>query len=58
MTSMSVDATVSSDGSNAEVMASVDSSPARPTFIIADVTRDEAWISMGVDDAPALDDWR
>jgi len=55
---MSVDATVPSDGSNAEVMASVESSPAHATFIIADITTDEAWLSMGVDDAPALDDWR
>ncbi|MFB6129372.1 MAG: hypothetical protein ABEJ28_00945 [Salinigranum sp.] len=55
---MSADATVPSDGSYAEVMASVEASSNRPTLIIADVTRDDAWLSMGQTDAPALDDWR
>lgn len=44
--------------SNAEVMASVDSTPARPEFVIADITRDDAWLSVNADDAPTLPEWR
>jgi hypothetical protein len=55
---MAPDATAA-PGWNAEVMAAVDNAAAdRPEFVVADVNRDEAWLSMRADDAPALDDWR
>lgn len=40
-----------------EVMASVDDS-SRPEFVIADISRDEAWLSMRETDAPVLRNWR
>ncbi|MDQ2056139.1 MULTISPECIES: hypothetical protein [Halobellus] len=46
-----------SDASRAEVMASVDSTPAQSEFIIADISRDDAWLSMRVSEAPSLDEW-
>lgn len=55
---MTVDTLVPADGSSAEVMASVESSPRSATFIIADISCDDAWVSMGADDAPTLDEWR
>lgn len=39
-----------------EVMASVDGSSS-PEFVIADVSRDDAWISICETDAPILRDW-
>ncbi len=45
------------DASHAEVMASVDSTPTQPEFVIADVSRDDAWLSMSVAEAPSLRDW-
>ena len=55
---MTQDATAVVDASHAEVMASVDSAPARPEFVIADVSRDGAWVSMPVSEAPSLREWR
>jgi hypothetical protein len=49
---------VPADGSHAEIMASIESSTRQRTFIIADITRDDAWLSMGAAEAPTLDDWR
>lgn len=50
--------TTAIDASDAEVMASVDSTAASAEFIIADITCDNAWMSVGADDAPALQEWR
>jgi len=55
---MSSSENVRASGSENGVQSSYDYRNGEPAFIIADVTRDEAWLSMGVDDAPALDDWR
>lgn len=55
---MTVDTTVGSNGSSPEVMASVEVSPRDATLIIADISCDDAWLSMGEDDAPSLSDWR
>jgi hypothetical protein len=55
---MAPDATASSDGTAAEVMASVDSSSDGASFVIADVTRDDAWLAMPVAEAPALPEWQ
>jgi hypothetical protein len=54
---MTPNATANVGASSAEVMASVDSSPSGSEFIIADISRDEAWVSMRVEDAPSLRDW-
>ncbi len=51
-------ATTTTDTSNAEVLASVDSTPSRPEFIIADISCDDAWLSVRADEAPDLTDWR
>lgn len=36
------------------VMASIDGGATDERLIIADVSRDDAWIAMSMDDAPAL----
>lgn len=41
--------------SDGEVMAAVDGDEA---FVIADVTRDEAYLSVPLEDAASLPDWR
>lgn len=45
------------DASQPEVLASVDSAPGRSEFIIADVTSDDAWLSVREMDAPILSEW-
>lgn len=40
-----------------EVMASVEESTSRSEFVIADISRDDAWISVAETDAPTLTDW-
>jgi hypothetical protein len=54
---MTPNATAVSDASRAEVMASVDSTSAQSEFIIADVSRDDAWLSMRASETPSLRDW-
>ncbi|MFB6146171.1 MAG: hypothetical protein ABEJ08_00605 [Halobacteriaceae archaeon] len=41
-----------------EVMASVDEEADGDRLVIADVSRDDAWLSMEHGVAPALDEWR
>jgi hypothetical protein len=45
-------------GQGSDVMASVDDGTGTPEFVIADVSRDDAWVSIQLRDAPSLDDWR
>jgi hypothetical protein len=45
-------------GRDAEVMAAVDAAAGRPEFVVADVSRDDAWLSMDADEAFVLADWR
>ncbi|WP_197427878.1 hypothetical protein [Halogeometricum sp. CBA1124] len=54
---MTPNVAAASDASRAEVMASVDSTPARSEFIIADISCDNAWLSMAAAEAPSLRDW-
>jgi hypothetical protein len=54
---MTPNATAVSDASRAEVMASVDSTPSQSEFVIADISRDDAWLSMRLSEAPSLRDW-
>lgn len=41
-----------------EVVATVDGDGDRESFVLADLTRDEAWISMAAAEAPVLPAWR
>ena len=54
---MTQNATAVADASQAEVMASVDPSPAQAEFVIADISRDDAWLSMPASEAPSLREW-
>lgn len=47
----------SPDASPAEVMASVDTSARRPKLIIADVSREDAWISVPEAESASLEEW-
>ncbi|ERH03337.1 MAG: hypothetical protein A07HR60_01071 [uncultured archaeon A07HR60] len=40
-----------------EVMASIDATDSHPEFVIADVSRDEAWLSVAETEAPVLREW-
>lgn len=41
-----------------EVMAAIDEEPAGQRFLVADVSRDDAWVAIALSDAAALDSWR
>jgi len=43
--------------SSPDVMASIDSSTSRPEFVIADVSRENAWLSVDETDATVLKEW-
>ncbi|MFB6101780.1 MAG: hypothetical protein ABEJ73_04375 [Haloplanus sp.] len=45
-------------GEESDVMASVDEGAGTPEFVIADISRDDAWVSIQLGDATGLDDWR
>lgn len=40
-----------------EVMAALDDVDQTTQLLIADVTRDEAWLSMPASEAPIIEDW-
>lgn len=40
-----------------EVMASVDETAPLPSFVIADISTEEAWLSVRQADAAVLDEW-
>jgi len=40
-----------------DVMASIDSSSSRPELVIADVSREDAWVSVDETDATVLEEW-
>ncbi len=46
-----------SEASVGEVMGAVDASSSQPSYVIADVNRDEAWLSVSQTDAPVLTEW-
>ncbi|MFB6135978.1 MAG: hypothetical protein ABEJ04_04395 [Halobacteriaceae archaeon] len=41
-----------------DVVTAVDEGPDGERLVIADVSRDEAWVSMTAEGAAPLDDWR
>ncbi|MES3160732.1 MAG: hypothetical protein PPP55_04070 [Halorubrum sp.] len=44
-------------GASPDVMASIDSSESRPELVIADVSRENAWLSVDETDATVLEEW-
>jgi hypothetical protein len=55
---MTTDTAAPREGAGPDVMASVDAAPDSPRYVIADVSRDDAWLSMPNERAPGLDEWR
>ena len=41
-----------------DVVAAIDEIDGRPQLVIADLTRDEAWVSMHETAAASLEEWR
>jgi len=41
-----------------EVVGAVDSADGTESYVIADITDDEAWVSISAADAPTLRAWR
>ncbi|EMA55063.1 MULTISPECIES: DUF7556 family protein [Halococcus] len=41
-----------------DIMASVDDDGSVERFVIADISRDDAWVAMALDGAASLPDWR
>ena len=48
---------MSLETSAGEVMASVDETAAGKCLVIADITQDDAFLTVGFEDALALSDW-
>lgn len=40
-----------------DIMSSVDSARSQPEFVIADVSREDAWVSVDESDATVLEEW-
>ena len=57
LTTMPQEHTPVADGSDAEVMASIDGASGSLSYIIADISRDDAWLSVSETDAPVLAEW-
>ena len=47
-----------SPDANGEVMAALDDSGGVTRLIVADITADDAWLSILASEAPVLTDWR
>ncbi|WP_176393261.1 DUF7556 family protein [Natronolimnobius baerhuensis] len=41
-----------------EVVAAVDEADGRPRLVIADIARDDAWVSVAEPAAASLEEWR
>ncbi len=54
---MAADATETGDDRR-EVVGAVDSADGTESYVIADITDEEAWVSIHADDAAALRTWR
>ncbi len=55
---MTPDTATVSVANDSEVMASVDDDGSSKQFVIADVSRENAWICMRVTDTAPLPDWQ
>lgn len=47
----------SSERDEAAVMAAIDGAGEDEQFLIADTSRDDAWLAMGTDESPTLELW-
>jgi hypothetical protein len=54
---MAVDAS-ETEHDPSEVVGAVDSAGGVESYVIADITGEEAWVSIHADDARSLRDWR
>jgi len=54
---MTQDHTPVGDATTPEVMAAVDDADRRPSYVIADISRDGAWLSVRETDAVILAEW-
>jgi|AntRauTorcE11898_2_1112593.scaffolds.fasta_scaffold27338_2 hypothetical protein len=50
--------TVAAVAEDTEVMASVEPGSTSDTYILADITRDDAFVTLPLEDAAALPEWR
>ncbi|QLD87668.1 hypothetical protein HWV07_00900 [Natronomonas salina] len=41
-----------------EIICAYDDVDETPSFLVADITRDDAWLSIAVEEARELDAWR
>jgi len=46
------------DGDRGEVVAALDAADGTESYVIADISDDEAWVSIRATDAPTLRAWR
>lgn len=46
------------DGTDSEVIASLDQDEESPEYVIADISTEEAWVAIDADDAPGLEEMR
>ena len=46
------------EGEGGTVMAAIDDGGATARLVIADISRDDAWLSVQESEAPALGEWR
>jgi hypothetical protein len=46
------------DGDRREVVAALDAADGTESYVIADISDDEAWVSIRATDAPTLRAWR
>lgn len=54
----SVSVTAKGDDSEHEICAAIDENDEQSRFLIADLTRDDAWLAMAAAEAPTLCTWR
>ena len=55
---MSTNTAVASEADDGTVMASIDEGGHEPRLVVADVSRDGAWVSIPCGDAVDVEDWR
>ncbi|ELZ13267.1 hypothetical protein HTZ84_08875 [Haloterrigena sp. SYSU A558-1] len=48
----------SESATDGDVVAAIDEIDGQPHLVIADIGRDDVWLSMTEEDAASLDEWR
>ena len=46
------------DGTDHEIVGSIDGAEERPEYVIADISTEEAWVAIDAEEAPGLDEMR